>query len=299
MVLKNSLIGTKNMKIHKNLKIGIVGHGFVGKATDWGFNKKVKKYIVDPKLKTTIDELSCFEPEIIFICVPTPMNNDGSQDSSVIEKVIKDLSKKCRNSIKVVKSTVLPSILEKLTQQDQNIIYNPEFLREKHANEDFINSKIIIFGGSKNICTKVAEAYKLHSRCKTRDYIFTDLFTASFIKYSLNTYLATKVVFFNELHAIFKSLNVSDSWNSVISTLSKDERIGHSHMEVPGHDGKEGFGGACFPKDSVALVKYASEIGIDMSVLKTVIKTNNKIRSKYDALDERETEQNVSFDDKI
>ena len=80
-----------------------------------------------------------FEPEIVFICVPTPMGNDGSQDSSIIEEVVKELILYCPNAIKVVKSTVLPSLLDKSHKLDSKLIYNPEFLREKHANMDFIN----------------------------------------------------------------------------------------------------------------------------------------------------------------
>ena len=79
------------MKIYRKLKLGIVGHGFVGKATDWGFNRRVSKFIVDPLLNTNIEDLKEFEPEIVFICVPTPMSDDGSQDSSIIENVIKEL----------------------------------------------------------------------------------------------------------------------------------------------------------------------------------------------------------------
>ena len=70
-------------------------------------------------------------------------------------------------------------------------------------------------------------------------------------------------------------------------------------MDVPGHDGRKGFGGACFPKDSLALVKFADGLGTNLTSLKTTIKTNNRIRSKYKDLDPRELEQNVSFDDKI
>ena len=70
-------------------------------------------------------------------------------------------------------------------------------------------------------------------------------------------------------------------------------------MEVPGHDGKKGFGGACFPKDILALVKYAKTLGLQPENLETTVKTNNKIRSKYEKLDCREAEQNVSFNDKI
>ena len=70
-------------------------------------------------------------------------------------------------------------------------------------------------------------------------------------------------------------------------------------MEVPGHDGRKGFGGACFPKDSLAFIKYAQNEGVDLNSLITTVKINNKIRSKYKKLDSRETKQNITFDDKI
>ena len=158
---------------------------------------------------------------------------------------------------------------------------------------------MIIFGGDRNISTQVANAYLRYSRCKTKEHIFTDLKTASFIKYSINTFLASKVIFFNELHSIYEKLEVKDSWESVVNTISKDSRIGDSHMNVPGHDGRRGFGGACFPKDSLALIKFAKSLDIDMNALISTVKINNKIRSEYSDLDSRESEQNVSFDDKI
>lgn len=287
------------MKIYKKLKLGIIGHGFVGKATDRGFNKRVSKFIVDPLLNTKIDDLKNFDPEIVFICVPTPMDDDGSQDASIIEEVIKDLILNCPNAIKVVKSTVLPSLLDELHQLDPKLIYNPEFLREKHADIDFVNSDMIIFGGDRNISTQVSNAYLRHSRCKTKEHIFTDIKTASLIKYSINTYLASKVIFFNELHSIYEKLDVKDNWESIINIISRDKRIGKSHMNVPGHDGRKGFGGACFPKDSLALIKYAKSLDIDLNSLVSTVKINNKIRSEYTELDSRESEQNVSFDDKI
>ena len=287
------------MRIYRKLKLGIVGHGFVGKATDWGFNKRVDKFIVDPLLDTTIKDLKEFSPEIIFVCVPTPMSDDGSQDSSIIENVIKELVLNCPNAIKVVKSTVLPSLLDELKKLDSKLVYNPEFLREKHANIDFVNSEMIIFGGDRNTSTHVSKAYLRHSRCKTKEHIFTDLKTASFIKYSVNTFLASKVIFFNELHSIYEKLDVKDTWDSVVNIISKDSRIGDSHMNVPGHDGKKGFGGACFPKDSLALIKFAHSIGMNLNSLISTVKINNKIRSEYEDLDLRESEQNVSFDDKI
>ncbi len=287
------------MKKSKQLKLGIIGHGFVGKATDDGFRKNVKKFIVDPILGTNIDDLVKFCPEIIFVCVPTPMSDDGSQDSSIIYNVIKELSKKCPKSIKVVKSTVLPNILKNITKIDSKVIYNPEFLREKYANEDFINSKFLIFGGKKDLCEIVSNAYSNHSDCKTKDHVFTDIESASLIKYTINTFLAAKVIFFNEINLLFKNINSEISWQEMINIVSKDGRIGSSHMNVPGHDGRKGFGGACFPKDSVALVRYAKDINLDMTLLTSVIKTNNVIRSTYDDQNQREVDQNVTFDDKI
>tara|TARA_B100000963_G_scaffold284188_1_gene252948 strand:+ start:30 stop:893 length:864 start_codon:yes stop_codon:yes gene_type:complete len=287
------------MKIYRKFKLGIVGHGFVGKATDWGFNRRVSKFIVDPLLNTNIEDLKEFEPEIVFICVPTPMSDDGSQDSSIIENVVKELVLHCPAAIKVVKSTVLPSLLDELHKLDSKLVYNPEFLREKHANLDFVNSEMIIFGGNRNISTQVSNAYLRHSRCKTKEHIFTDLKTASFIKYSINTFLASKVIFFNELHTIYEKLQVKDSWESIVNIVSKDSRIGDSHMNVPGHDGRRGFGGACFPKDSLALIKFAKSLNVDLNALISTVQINNKIRSEYTDLDSRESEQNISFDDKI
>lgn len=287
------------MDKEKFLKIGIVGHGFVGKATDYGFSVKTEKFIVDPLINTNIQQLSEFNPKITFVCVPTPMGLSGVQDSSIIESVVKELTKKCPESIIVIKSTVIPSILQTLEKANNNIIYNPEFLREKHAYEDFINSDMIILGGNKNISSTVSTYYYKHSKCITKEHIFTDIYTASLVKYSINTFLASKVLFFNEMNEIFQKIESNDSWENFIKIISKDKRIGSSHMDVPGHDGKKGFGGACFPKDTAALLKYAESIGVDFQSLKAVIKKNNKIRNIYDDIGSREREQNVSFDDKI
>ena len=111
---------------------------------------------------------------------------------------------------------------------------------------------MIIFGGDRNISIHVSNAYLRHSRCKTKEHIFTDLKTASLIKYAANTFLASKVIFFNELHALYEKLNVTDSWESVANIISRDKRIGDSHMNVPVMM-VERVGGACFPKDTLAL----------------------------------------------
>tara|TARA_A100001015_G_scaffold306307_1_gene400380 strand:- start:528 stop:1394 length:867 start_codon:yes stop_codon:yes gene_type:complete len=282
-----------------NLKMGIVGHGFVGKATDFGFNKNITKLIIDPKYNNSIRDLVVFKPEIIFVCVPTPMLSNGFQDSSIVTEVISEITDLIPETLIVIKSTITPNVIEKLKNLSRNIVYNPEFLREKHANYDFENTKILILGGEKEDCKKVASIYKNHSICKTQNFHIVDLTTASFIKYSINTFLATKVIYFNELFNLFSELGTNDSWQKVIEIISHDERLGSSHMNVPGHDGKRGFGGACFPKDSNALIKFAQSMQIDLSVLKSAVRTNNQIRTTYDDLDDREKEQNISYDGKV
>lgn len=278
--------------------MGIVGYGFVGKAVDFGFNNQVEKFIVDPKLSTSIDKLASFNPDVIFVCVPTPMKSDFSQDFSIVEGVIKELLKICPDAIKVIKSTVLPLVIDKFSKLDNKLLYNPEFLREKTPLDDFINQEFIIIGGKKRLSQKLINFYKEHSGCLSANFYHTDIKSASFIKYSINSYLASKVIFFNELNSLYKKLDIDKSWSSIVDLISKDRRIGSSHMQVPGPDNKYGFGGACFPKDTAALVKHANEINVDLNILKSVININNNIRKQY-STNEREKSQKIFYDVKI
>lgn len=283
------------------LKICIVGYGFVGKAIDNGFDESLtSKLLIDPKLKTSLDDLVDFKPDLIFISVPTPMSDDGDQDITTLNEIIDNILKMNIDSIIAIKSTVLPNNIRNISSKSKNIIYNPEFLTEKNANNDFINSQLIIFGGDLLISKKLAEIYSKYSKCKNKQYKFLDALSASFVKYSINTFLATKVIFFNEMHSLVsKHSQLKDNWNNIISTISADPRIGETHMNVPGHDGRYGFGGACLPKDSMALLKYAYKFQEDLSVIKQVVKKNNMLRRSYETLSERELEQNISYDDKI
>ena len=115
------------------------------------------------------------------------------------------------------------------------------------------------------------------------------------IKYSINSFLASKVIFFNQLKDLFDASGAGVDWENFINTLTMDNRIGNSHMDVPGHDGRLGFGGACFTKDTAALIKYSESIEQEFSLLKKVIEINNKIRSKYEQVDKRERDQNVTY----
>ena len=276
------------------MNIGIIGYGFVGSALHNGLCKDVKTLLIDPKLGTTVSDLVEFSPKIIFVCVPTPMKENGSQDLSIFKDVIKEIISLKIDSVIVIKSTILPDALYEIYLEHSNIVYNPEFLREKHANKDFIESDLIVFGGSIDYVKQISDFYDNYTQCKCKEYIKTDIITASLIKYSINSFLAMKVTFFNELKNVFDASNAEDTWENFISYLTKDLRLGHSHMSVPGHDGKLGFGGACLPKDSKAFVEFAKSNEVRLTLLNQAIILNNHIRSRYD-VDERESEQNIRF----
>ena len=277
------------------MRVAIIGYGFVGKALEFGIKDNVKTFKVDPNLGTDISDLVDFEPNVCFICVPTPMNDDGSQDTSILQKVIDELLLNSIASLIILKSTVLPDYVNKLKKLIPEIVLNPEFLRERHANQDFINSKLIVLGGSKESTLLAADFYKNHTKCVTTNYRFTDLVSAALIKYTINTFLALKVTFFNQLYDVFLESHPSMKWEDFIDILKVDERIGHSHMKVPGIDGKFGYGGPCFPKDCNALSTYSEDIGKPFELLKKSSEINNKIRKQYKELSKREIDQNINF----
>lgn len=274
------------------LNIAIIGHGFVGKAVDYGFpSQNCDKYIVDPKHGMDITALPQ-NMDYSFVCVPTPMGEDGSIDSSIIESVVSYLLTN-NTGIIIVKSTVTPEILKKF--ENSRVVYNPEFLTEKSANEDFVNPFMHIFGGHPLFTQRVEELYKFYSICKPCPTYHMTTIEASFVKYGINSFLATKVLWFNQFYDIIQKENAN--YGKIISAITSDSRVGRSHTTVPGFDGKRGYGGSCFPKDTLAFVKYAKTLKNDFSVLEKVIAENNKYRSKYKK-DQREMEQNISYDTK-
>lgn len=276
------------------MKVGIVGYGFVGKALENGIDGSVSILNIDPKLKTSIKDLVAFQPDIIFICVPTPLCEDLSLDASIVHSVIDEILEHTIDSLIVLKSTILPNHLEKISKRVKRFIYNPEFLREKHANEDFLNSNLIVFGGEPKNINEIRDFYIKKTKCICKSYVETDLVSASLLKYTINSFLATKVSFFNELKNVFVKVGAKDTWDNFTKYLQKDSRLGDSHMSVPGHDGKEGFGGACLPKDSLALLNFYKENNLDFKVLKSALDVNNTIREKYND-DPREREQRIKF----
>jgi len=265
-------------------KIGIIGNGFVGKATNLLTNKNITSLIYDknPELclpkNTILEDLN--QCDIIFICVPTPMKEDGSINLDIVESVVKDLKLKIKKNIFIViRSTVLPGTCLKL-----ETFFMPEFLTEKNFEEDFRNCKEWIFGLSenqeKNILFKkyINELFKCAFKENCIYYnklTFVQSFEAEMIKYMRNTFLATKVAFCNEIYDYCYQNNID--YYLVKKIAFSDRRIGLSHTDIPGPDGKFGFGGTCFPKDCYALLKDFEQKGIPNYILKNVLERNNKV----------------------
>jgi UDPglucose 6-dehydrogenase len=263
-----------------NFKIGIIGKGFVGGAVSNGFNKNVEQIIVDPvHSDTTLEQLIEQGPTLTFICVPTPPNEDGSINVDIVTDVLIELSMRDYKGVVVVKSTIIPDYLQQFKKEfDLKIVYNPEFLTEANAHADFINPNMQVLGGKWKDCEVVEKAYLRHSSVKVVPTFKTDLTTASLLKYTINSYLATKVMFMNDIHKLHQAGTSQVSWEQFTDMLTRDPRIGDSHMQVPGPDGEFGFGGHCFPKDTEALLKYANDKSIKLNMLKKAVEINKKIR---------------------
>ena len=272
------------------MSIGIIGNGFVGSAILHGFMLHAEDIMIydnNPKISThTLEELVS-ESKVVFVCVPTPMYESGECDLSIIESVVDQISScdtKKSGQVIVIKSTVVPGTVEGLAQKypDLSFVFNPEFLTERKARLDFINTARIVLGGEDSDSLKTVEdLYRV--RFPYTKIIKTDFGTAQLIKYMANCFFATKVSFMNEMHQICKALD--GDWGTALEGFISDGRIGNSHIDVPGHDGDFGFGGKCFPKDLNAMIKKSEELGIDPTVMKGAWQKNKEVRTVLDWFD--------------
>jgi len=276
-------------------KIGVIGNGFVGGAVKYGFSPntgcdaEVRVYDKNPSKSTHTLEETVNESDYIFLSVPTPANNDGSINITILENALSDIEEiydgKRENAI-LIRSTVVPgttwSLQEKYSRL--NLLFNPEFLTERSANFDFINQSRFIVGSNGQPFNeeKSDGLVKLFKERfgNTIAVLQTNYETAEMIKYMSNCFFATKVSFLNEMYQVAKNCNVD--WVEAVSGFVSDGRIGHSHMNVPGPDGKFGFGGSCFPKDVQAMINYGESIGVEMDVLSAVWKKNLEVRPEQD-----------------
>jgi len=272
------------------LNIGIVGLGFVGSAVAHGFQNN-NLFLVDPNLGTDTSILKTQKMDAVFICVSTPMAIDGSVDASIVAKVLSEL--KDVNTLLVLKSTVPPNLVAGFAEQYENFVYNPEFLTERNALWDFENPITNVYGGRLEYTKQLEQIYKNHSICIEANTFHMTATEASFVKYTMNSFLSTKVLFFNQLYDMVQSAGCD--FEIIREAVSNDPRIGSSHTNVPGNDGRKGYGSACFAKDVPAFVRYSMKIGNEFTVLKEVWNSNCDYRNSYGSLLPREAEQHVVF----
>lgn len=276
-------------------KIAIIGYGFVGKAVEVGFRNPVNDImIVDPyKGHANIDDIEHYKPDYTFVCVPTPMGKDGSIDVTTIKEVVKQLQNMTCGVV-IIKSTVTPDIIKCICDH-KPFIYNPEFLTERNAMNDFLSPRFHVLGGHPEFTKKVKNLYQYNSNCNPAPFYYMSAVEASLVKYGINSFLAMKVVWFNQWKELTDSLGAR--YNVVSNAIGSDPRIGLSHIKVPGFDGKKGYGGSCFPKDTTAIWNFSfDDWGKEtLTVLGEVIRVNSSYRSEYE-LDDREKEQGVRFD---
>lgn len=273
------------------MKIGIIGGGFVGTATASFVEKEdLLIYDIDSNkchpLGLTLKEL-VNKTDLIFICVPTPMNRDGSCCTRIVEKVVEDLKEVgCDFDEKfvVIRSTVPPGTSRRL-----NCYFMPEFLTEANYLKDFYNTNVWLIGAKKDENNNFIQTHnkfvgsivhlliksKMYNNISSCEHIIVSQEEAEFIKYFKNCFLATKVAFCNEMYRFCQTSNID--YNTVANFVKLDERIGNTHLNVPGHDGHFGFGGTCFPKDMHALEYEFKKNGVDSKVISAAILRNEEI----------------------
>lgn len=256
------------------MKIGIIGFGFVGGAVAYA-HRNQNLVIRDPKLEkksASIDEIkSC---DGIYVCVPSPMLDNGRCDSSYIETVLNELDG--YDGVIICKSTIPPGIYNRLQHQYSNIVHSPEFLTAANANADYVNATWMLVGGNDKWTDHAISIIKTGEISATH-FHKTNIQTASLFKYLANSLMATKVIFMNDFYKLTKYLGVE--WSEIKDIAKNDQRLGTSHWDVPGPDGKFGYGGACFPKDVSAIIEHGLDIGVELELLTQVKEINRKKRN--------------------
>ena len=293
--------------------IAVIGQGFVGGSlttifSERGFSvyayDKSGKYVEGARpshddfaagFPSSIQELIHDNEEggtpgfskVYFVCVPTPMFEDGSADLSIVESVLNELAAVPGERIAVVKSTIPPGSTEnwnlKYASSGLRIVFNPEFLTEANALDDMRNQNRIILGGPRPWINEVKQVFQ--SAFPKVPIIKTSSTTAEMVKYLTNCFLSVKVAFANEIAQICESLDNSGlnvDYDKVVEYSKYDKRLGDSHWAVPGPDGSRGFGGHCFPKDLNALIEVSKILDVKPTVMSAAWQKNLEVRNDKD-----------------
>ena len=249
-----------------NTKIAIAGAGYVGLAYANMFHDiaNIDVFINDPH--KGIRELNYTKADCVIICVSTPEAKDGSCDISNVIDVIAQ----CPNIPILIKSTISLEGWKQINQHFPNssITFSPEFLRAESASEDLRNADTIMLGGTGvDYWSEIFKPLK-HVVVATPEELIL-------IKYFRNSFLATKVSFFNQIYDLCEAIGVD--YDAVSNGVAMDKRIGDSHTRVTK---ERGFGGHCFPKDTSAIVSTARQYNVELSLIEEAISYNNSLKRK-------------------
>ena len=253
------------------MKIGIMGLGYVGGATcKFLESKKIKVYKYD-KYKKIGSVAEVDSADIVFICVPTPYNKKNGFDLSFVQAAIRDLT---GTKIIVIKSSVVPRTTEIMQKKysQHKFLFNPEFLKEVSAFQDFIHPDRQIIGYPSKSKKFAKQVLKLLPKAPYEKIMPAT--EAETVKYMANTFLSLKVVFANEFFELCRSLGLN--YEEVRLAVGEDRRISPSHLDVS-HDGYRGYGGSCFPKDVNAIIQFAEKNKIKTPLLKAMRQVNRKL----------------------
>lgn len=249
-----------------------------------GLDNLVNKNLKNGRLKFSTDIADAVRDTlVIFIAVGTPPRGDGSADLSYVEEVARQIARNM-NGYKVIvtKSTVpvgtgerLKKIIsENLIENHRfDIVSNPEFLREGSAIEDFMRPNRVVIGAeSPEAIAIMKDLYRPLYLIET-PFVITNIETAELIKYASNSFLAVKISFINEIANLCEK--VGADVHMVAKGMGLDQRIGPKFL----HPGP-GYGGSCFPKDTLALIKIAEEHGEELKIVKAAVAVNSSQRER-------------------
>ena len=287
-----------NQKKVENLKKGNIP------IYEPGLEELVLKNYNNKRLQFSTDlKNSVLNSDIIFICVGTPTKKNGNgADLNQIYNVAKEI-RNCISKFKIIitKSTVPVTtgdeitkiISQKVTKKLFSVVSNPEFLREGEAIRDFTYPDRVVIGTNDKKSNKILKNLYSPLISKGAKYVNTSRRAAELIKYASNAFLATKITFINELANLCEQIDVSVEDISI--GMGLDKRIGGRFLRAG-----PAYGGSCFPKDTKAIVNTADKLKIDLSVIKTVIKSNENrssllLKRIYDILHGNIKNKKISF----
>ena len=273
--------------------VGIIGYGFVGKAVAQ-LSEVYEVNIYDPFIEeysSNEKHNAAYLSDFVFVCVPTPTSEFGDLDVEIVDSCTRTwqylrLKHANYDSILVIKSTINPETIQWLSGKHEvnRIVHNPEFLTQRTAMEDFRKPVEVIVGGlDAAISKKVIDLYKGYYPLGDEEplYYNVEAKLAELIKMARNSFYALKVSYFNEVYELCNKMDIDyETFRKVFTLEEKHPWIAKQHTQVPGPDGKVGFGGACLPKDSKGLVELAMHYDVKMQTLEAAVKSNKRRRDK-------------------